>query len=452
MSIRLRLTLYWAAVLAIIMAISASAVFVIFTRQQWAALDAALLEEADTSAAAIAHADEPTAAMMVRRLSEERDIGPGRRVRLIIGDRVVADFGSRHADLPIAQGRNGIFDGRAKVYRYAIMPLSIGDQKAFLEDGVDASQTRNSTARLRTILLIVTPMLLFVCVVGGYWLAGRALAPIVALSTSLAAIEPTNLRDRLRIGAVQDEIARLSGAINALLERLEAASLTERRFISDAAHELRTPLTVLRTGLEVTLNRERGAREQHEALQAALKEVVALCRMTDELLTLARLSEEARLECVDLDFGALVNQVLETLEPLTQAKNLRLTASGNGHLTVYGNREHLRRLVVNLLDNAIKFSPDSGGVAVTVARRGNRALFRVRDNGPGIPQADMQFIFERFFRGSGPKTNGSGLGLSLCREIVRLHHGEIAAHNNPSQGCEFVVTLPLKDCATSPDV
>ncbi|MGO9057685.1 MAG: sensor histidine kinase [Candidatus Binataceae bacterium] len=445
MSIRLRLTLYWAAVLAVIMAIAASAVLVIFTRQQWAGLDAALLEEADTSAAAIAHAGEPAAAIMVRRLSEERDIGPGRRVRLIVGDRIVADFGSRHADLPITQRRSGIFDGRANVYRYAIMPLSIGDQQAFLEDGVDASQIRNSIARLRTVLLVVTPMLLILCVVGGYWLAGRALAPIVALSTSLAAIEPTNLRDRLRVGSVQDEIARLAGAINALLERLEAASLTERRFISDAAHELRTPLTVLRTGLEITLNRERGAREQHEALQAALKEVVALCRMTDELLTLARLSEEARLERVDLDFGALVHEVVEAVEPLTQAKNLILTASGNGHLMVHGNADHLRRLVVNLLDNAVKFSPDSGRIAVTLERRENRAIFRVSDSGPGIAPADLPLIFDRFFRGSGPKTNGSGLGLSLCREIVRLHRGKILAHNNPEKGCEFVVTLPLKD-------
>ena len=129
---------------------------------------------------------------------------------------------------------------------------------------------------------------------------------------------------------------------------------------------------------------------------------MALCRMTDELLTLARLSEEARLECVDLDFGALVNEVLETLEPLTQAKNLRLTASGNGHLTVYGNREHLRRLVVNLLDNAIKFSPDSGRVAVTVARRGNRALFRVRTTDPVFPRPTCSLFSSGFFAGADP--------------------------------------------------
>ena len=130
------------------------------------------------------------------------------------------------------------------------------------------------------------------------------------------------MRDRLPVGAVQDEIARLAGAINALLERLEAASLTERRFISDAAHELRTPLTVLRTGLEITLNRERGAREQREALQSALKEVVALCRM-DRRVAHARAAERGS-PC-----GARVwtsarwcSEVVEAVEPLTQAKNL----------------------------------------------------------------------------------------------------------------------------------
>ena len=198
--IRLRLTLYWAAVLAIIMAISASAVFVIFTRQQWAALDAALLEESDTSAAAIAHADEPTAAMMVRRLSEERDIGPGRRVRLIIGDRVVADFGSRHADLPITQGRNGSSTAAQKCTGTQSCRCRSAIKKPFWKTASTRAKPETQPRGCATILLIVTPMLLFVCVVGGYWLAGRALAPIVALSTSLAAMgQPTC--GWLRIGA-----------------------------------------------------------------------------------------------------------------------------------------------------------------------------------------------------------------------------------------------------------
>jgi len=449
MSIRLRLTLYWGSVLAVILVIAAVSVFVIFQRQQWAAVDAALMEEADTSAAAIAHLDEPAAALILRRLSAERDIGPDRRVRLLAGDKVVADFGNRNSDLPTDPGRGGIFDGQRRVYRFAVVPLVFDRQDAVLEDGVDASQVRSSIAGLTAILSVVTPLLLIGCVVGGYWLAGRTLAPIISVSTALARIQPGDLRERLPVGTARDEIARLAISINGLLDRLQTASLTERRFISDAAHELRTPLTVLRTGLEVTLNRERGVREQHEALQSALREVVALCTMADELLALARLSEESFVERVALNLRALVNEVVEAVEPLTQAKNLSVTASGEGDLLVDGNPEHLRRLLVNLIDNAVKFTPQSGTIALTLERSDGRAIVRVCDSGPGIAQADLPFIFERFFRGGGPKTNGSGLGLSLCQEIVRLHHGEIVARNNPGQGCEFVVTLPLRESAAS---
>ncbi len=447
MTIRQKLTLYWAAVLAAILVIAACSVLVIFSRQQWGALDAALMEEADTSASSIARLDASAAASIVRRLSQERDLGPGKRVRLIAGNAVVADFGSPGADFPAISGgptSRGVFDGRRHVYRFAVMPLSIGKQDGVLEDGVDAAPVRNSIATLRMILLIVTPLLLLVSVAGGYWLAGRSLAPIISLAGELARIDPKELGRRLPVGAARDEVARLAMSINALLDRLEAASLTERRFVSDAAHELRTPLAVLRTGLEVTLNRERGAREQHEALQSALREVVALCTTAEELLALARLSEEAFWQRMPVNFGALVREVLDAVEPLVQAKNLTLNANVAAELMVDGNRDQLRRLVVNLLDNAIKFTPENGQVAVALDRQKDRATLRVSDSGPGIAPPDLPFIFERFFRGAGLKTAGSGLGLSLCKEIVRLLNGEIFACNNPGGGCEFVVAMPLR--------
>jgi len=280
-------------------------------------------------------------------------------------------------------------------------------------------------------------------------MAGRSLAPIITLAGELARIEPRDLGRRLPVGAAQDEVARLARSINALLERLETASMLERRFISDAAHELRTPLTVLRTGLEITLNRERGANEHREALRSALREVEALCTMEDELLTLARLSEEAFVQRVSLNLRTLVSEAVETVEPLTQSKNITVQSSANDDLVVHGNLDHLRRLVVNLLDNAVKFTPERGRIVLTLERRENRAWLRISDSGPGIAAADLPFIFDRFFRGNGPKTNGSGLGLSLCREIVRLHQGEIDAHNNPETGCEFVVTLPLEDAGAT---
>jgi signal transduction histidine kinase len=446
MTIRQKLTLYWAAVLAAILVGAALAVFVMFSREQWGALDAALMEEADTSAATIARLDPESGASVVLRLSRERDLGPHKRVRLIAGGTVLADFGDTQGLLPSIDGapRPGVFDG-GNGYRFALMPLTVGQRPALLQDGVDARPVRDSIARLRAILLLLTPFLLLVSVAGGYWLAGRSLAPINALVQDLAAIDPKDLGRRLPLNGARDEVARLARSINALLDRLETASRSERRFLSDAAHELRTPLAVLRTGLEVELNRERRPDELRQALQSALREVAALCGTADELLAIARLGEETYLRRAAVNLNELAREVAETVEPLIEARHLSLEVSGAQGLTVSGNRDHLRRLLLNLLDNAIKFTPEQGRVALVLEKQGGRALLHISDSGPGIAQDELPLVFDRFFRGAAHQTPGSGLGLSLCQEIVRLHNGEIQARNRAEGGCELSVALPLRE-------
>ena len=447
MSIRLRLTIYWAAIIAALLIVAGIAVFLLFERQQWGALDGALLEEADTATAAINRLGPGAASdSIVVRLSEERDLGPRRRVRIVSGDRVMADFGDLAADLPpldAAHAERGVRDGARGQLRFAIVPFELAGAAATLEDGVDAIAIRKSIAKLRESLLLIVPLIMIVAVSGGYVLAGRALVPIIALAGELSRIDPRDLSRRLDPGRVNDEVARLTRAINALLERVERATDTERRFAADAAHELRTPLAVLRTGLEVALARDRSPTEYAETLASALAEVVALCTMADQLLTFARLDQEAALAREHVDLGALVREVVEVVEPLVQAKPLALAVETAGTLTVVANPIHLKRLVINLIDNAIKFTPAHGRVEIGVAARDGLAILRVADSGPGIPSADLPFIFDRFFRGKARAEAGNGLGLSLSREIARLHHGAITAANRDRGGCEFVVTLPL---------
>ncbi|MGH8013200.1 MAG: ATP-binding protein [Candidatus Binataceae bacterium] len=445
MTIRLKLTLYWAAVLAAILIIAGTAVFLLFQRSQWGELDSALMEEADTSTATLAHAGKGIeAAALVKRLSEERDLGPRRRVRLVAAGEVIADFGERTAALPLLPAvvaAPGMFERGS--FRFAVMPFTLSGRRAYLEDGVDASRIRDSVRRLRSSLLLILPMLLLGCVAGGYWLAGRALAPMAALGEALARIEPRELGRRLDAGETDDEVARLTAAINALLERLERVSLSERRFASDAAHELRTPLTVLRTGLEVALSRERTAPEYRRQLELAMDEVLRLCRVADELLMLARLDGEVEVEREPVDMKALITEVTGAVEPLVQIKNLTLRSTGDHKVMVNGNRGHLRRLVINLLDNALKFTPEHGVVTVGLSAEDNRAVLRIADSGPGIAVHELPLIFDRFFRGKTGQYAGSGLGLSLCREIARRHGGEIRAHNCADGGSEFLVTIPL---------
>jgi signal transduction histidine kinase len=452
MTIRSRLTLFWAAVLAVILLFAGVAVLVLFQREQWGELDGALLEEADTAAEAITRAGPGAAADIVRQLSEERDLGPARRVQLIVAGRLLADAGAAHADLPAlgpipAEGK--IINGRRRVFRYAVMPLTLAGANAYLADGVDATPVRRSIARLQRNLLLTLPLILGVCIGAGYWLAGRALAPVSALDRALAKLDPRDLRRRLPLSAVDDEIARLTCTINALLERVEAAAEVERRFAADAAHEMRTPLAILRTELEIALAQPRSAAEYGDALAAALRETVALCRIADQLLALARLEHEAALERVRLDLGALVREAIATLEPLVQARHLDFCTTIDGPAPVNGNPDHLRRLVVNLLDNALKFTPDDGKIGVELAPQTVRlTTLRIVNSGPPIPAADLPHLFERFFRGHARNQPGSGLGLSLCQEIARLHGGKITAANLAAGGVEFVLRLPTADLVT----
>jgi signal transduction histidine kinase len=445
MTIRARLTLYWAMILAAILCAVGIVVLQLFERQQLSTVDAGLLEEADTTAKEIARAGRSGANPILEALSLETDIGPGRHVRMIDSRGVAIDYGDIHTTPPplirnlptrpviVATGSS----------RFAVAPLMLDGQPAYLESGVNMRLVHDSVNSLRNSLTLILPLVLILCVACGYWLAGRALRPMESVRLALAAIHPNNLHSRLTVAPVADEIARLSSVINALLERLERASATERRFASDAAHELRTPLAVLRTGLEVALAKTRSPRENLDALQSAHREVLELCKIADELLMLARLNGEVAVNRERLDLSELVAEVTSTVEPLAEAHQVELRVNAPHAVIVDGNGPHLRRLLVNLIDNALKFTPPQGLIEVAVAESGNTATLRVFDSGPSIANAELPFIFDRFFRGATSPGDGSGLGLSLCKEIARLHGGEIVAANRASGGCEFVVTLPV---------
>lgn len=444
MTIRLRLTIYWAGVLSLLLLGAAVAVFLLFQRQQWDRLDSALMEEADTAAASIAHG--AGVVQMIARLSEERDLGPERRVWVAAGAFTIAAAGDQRADLPILKKpgiTRTIVNGHNNIFRYAITPFLLNGAPAYLADGVDARAVRESISRLRTSLLLVLPVLLVSSISVGYWLAGRALIPLVTVASALAEIKPRDLSRRLILAPIDDELGRLIQSINALLERVERASAAERRFAADAAHELRTPLAVLRTGIEVVLRRERTAAEYTQALNTALRDAAAVCTLADDLLAITRLDQELSLGRERIDLRALAEEVIDAIEPLTASKRLEIETNLSAAASMQGNRDHLRRVMINLLDNALKFTPEEGRLEINLESRNGWVELRITDSGPGIDKDDLPFVFERFFRGrSGRNESGKGLGLSLCREIVELHGGEISAANQPGGGAEFVVILP----------
>ena len=308
MTIRLRLTIYWAAVLAAILLIAAIAVVKLFERQQFSALDAALLQEAQNTADQIERGGASSATGILQRLSLETDIGPGRRVRIVTAHGEVGNYGDIHTIPPPFDTRCRPGDrrqprvqvrGRAvDVQRPARVPSKrgsggpgrgIGRQPA-QPAAADGSDFAAAMRRRRLSA------------------GGPGAAAVETVAAELDAIGPTNLSSRLTVPPEKDEVARLTAEINSLLERLERASATERRFASDAAHELRTPLAVLRTGLEVALARERTPEQNRAALGAAHREALSLCRIADELLMLSRLNGEAMVDRHKLNLRALLTR------------------------------------------------------------------------------------------------------------------------------------------------
>jgi signal transduction histidine kinase len=455
LSIRLRLTIYWTAITALILLAAGLLIMALFTRAMWGTLDAALMEEADTTASAISHSSATDIDATLQRLSQEKDLGPERRVRLLAGSRILFDAGHAGvgvADLPYASAAPpAVADGRQHRYRFAIVPLDLNGAPALLEDGVDAAPVRRTIAHLRNAVLLVIPIILALSVAGGYWMAGWALAPVNDVAGALARIGPRDLGRRLALPPVQDEAQRLISAINQLLDRLERASAAQQRFVSEAAHELRTPLAVLRSGLEVTLQRPRNAAENRVALEQAMAEVERLCAMAEDLLALARLDAEPAAERAPVDLAKIAADASAMAQTLAESRHQvfaqnfdRTDADGTrGAIIVRGSAADLRRLMLNLLDNAVKFTPEGGRIEFDVSAEGSAALFSVRDSGPGIDQRDLDRVFEPFFRSPSANGTGSGLGLTLSREIVRRHGGDIRAANRASGGCEIQVRLPL---------
>lgn len=300
----------------------------------------------------------------------------------------------------------------------------------------------------RLLFLGASIAILCAVTVTGGLLARRALRPIGRMVAMAHRIGESNLRERLPDPGTPDEVGRLAATLNEMLHRIERSFETERRFTADASHELRSPLSRLRSELEVALRRPRPASEYEAVLRSALDEVERLSRLTEQLLTLARLDagETDRTPPTLVSLTSLVEEELKRLEPEAEGRKIAMDLKGDPGLSVKAAPEALRLAVANLLHNAVKFSPPGGRVTVTILPEGNQAVLTVCDTGPGIPPEELPRVFERFYRGRpsrSPDVPGVGLGLAIARAIVEAQGGTIAVDSTPGGGTTFTVRFAL---------
>ncbi|MCI0659590.1 MAG: heavy metal sensor histidine kinase, partial [Acidobacteria bacterium] len=305
--------------------------------------------------------------------------------------------------------------------------------------------------RLLIILGLAIPLALLLGSYGGLLLANQALRPVDRITRAAEQISTGDLTERVPMPAKMDEIGRLVVTFNQMISRLQAAFERQRQFTSDASHELRTPLAVMRGDIEITLRRERTPEEYKRVLTSNLEEIVRLSRLVEDLLMLARADAgrvELRREPVDLN--KLCQQMVEYISPLAQQKGQQLIyepSNGSSEIKIDADMQRIKQLLLNLLDNAIKYTDYGGNVTLRLKTEDKCVEISVADTGRGIPPEDLPHIFERFFRKSKSTSDrsatGFGLGLSIVKWIVDSHGGKIAAYSEAGKGTTFTVRFPL---------
>lgn len=332
-------------------------------------------------------------------------------------------------------------------WRTIAAPVGIGGHNVVLRVSRSEERVRGELSEVLAVLIFGLPLVVALAGVGGYWLARRALVPIDHLASEARRITAERLHERLTVPNQHDEIGRLTAVINEMFARLESSFDQLRRFTADSSHELRTPLAVVRGIGEATVAERRTPTEYEEAIGSMLEEVDRMSNLVDTLLRLShgdagtiRVSRES------FDLGQLAREVAASLGILAEERSQTLAFDITTGVIVSADRLVLREAVTNVLDNAIKYSPDGSTIAIRVEPAGGQALLAIADEGPGIPPEHRERIFHRFFRVDEARSRergGTGLGLAIAKWAVDINGGQIAVHERPRGGSEFRILLPL---------
>ena len=328
------------------------------------------------------------------------------------------------------------------------MPFTAKDGARYvIEVGAPNQEIEGVLHGLLLAIGIGLPVVVTVAIAGGYLLMRRALRPVDEITRSAERITSRNLGERLPVARTGDELERLSVGLNRMIARLDESFQHIHRFSADASHELRTPLTILRGELEAAAQQQQITPELRETLGSALEETERLSGIVESLMAISRLDAgEARVELAHFDLAELTSGTTEQMRLLAEDKDIALRCEAERQVRVEGDRARLKQVIVNLVDNAIKYTPAGGLVGVKVHASNGRAVIEVNDNGVGIPPEALPHIFERFYRVDKARSRqmgGAGLGLSIVKAIVTAHGGQVKVESVEGGGSRFLVELPV---------
>jgi heavy metal sensor kinase len=336
---------------------------------------------------------------------------------------------------------------RGAPVRTLVRPATVHGETVVLRVGRSERFVREELWEFATALGLSLPFAFAIAAGAGYVLARRALSPVSAMTERARRITAARLEERLPVEDPNDEFGRLAGVFNDALARLEQAFEMERRFTADASHELRTPLTAIRSVGEVGLREPRTEAEYREIIGSVLEEVERLTAMADSLLTLSRADAgKASLHPEPLDLVSVAREAAADLEVLAEEKQQRFQVDAADDVPVAADRTTLRQAVINLLDNAIKYSPERATIRLVARCTASEAVLEIVDAGPGIEAKHLPHVFDRFYRveSSRPRarSGGAGLGLSIARWAVEANGGRLEVESHVSRGSTFRIVLP----------
>jgi two-component system OmpR family sensor kinase len=461
-SVRSRLTLFWVGTLAVALVVVGGLIYVLLARALYNRIDdnlQALVRIATTSLANdlgegqdYADAARSTAAelssrqqMLVIYDANGRPLAEGGRdndLRIALPDpRTVPS--DRALLLTVVEAQDDDDRHRLAMQRVSLQP---SDTAYIVVAGTALEPTDEELESLREVLAYVIPLALLLAAAGGWFLARQSLAPVAAMAERARRIDAHDLSARLPVSNRRDELGRLAETFNALLSRLDASLTQQRQFMADASHELRTPVTTSRTAAAVALQQpHRDEAEYRETLAIIEQQTARLSRVVEDMFTLARAdagSYPVRRGPMYLD--EVVDEEVRAARVLAGAKPVSIELAAVPSASFVGDEELLRRLVGNLLDNAVRHAPTRGVVRVSLSSESDGYALTVTDNGEGIPPEVQPHVFERFVRGDAarPTDGGAGLGLALARWIARAHGGDVHLVRSSAEGTTFTAVLP----------
>lgn len=456
-SIRFRLTVWYAGVLAGILVLFSIAIYVGLNHFLRRNLHESVVKDAQEVGSIVRENANEKDKSAIRREFEEH-FSPESKDRAI---RVLGQDGSQiylsgpSQMLPAwdsSSARDGTSDvtyrptGGSEALIRTQSVLADSGSKYFVQVAASLAPANEILTDLLGVLALALLLATAIAITGGFFLIRSSLEPLDAMAVRAQRISSRSLHERMPVSETQDELQQLSISLNRMIERLEEAFHHISRFSADASHELRTPLTIMRGELEAAVQNSKTEPEAREALGAVLEETVRLSKIVDQLLTMSRLDAgEAFLEVSRFDLSELVRTTVEHMRLLADEKKLVLKVEAPDTVLVEGDPSRLQQVVVNLLDNAIKYTPEGGSLNVRVLSESDKAVLTVTDTGIGISEEAQTQIFERFYRTDKARSRqlgGTGLGLSIVKSIGAAHGGGVSVDSAEGRGSTFRFEIP----------